>query len=230
MAPELEARIAKTPARVKAGLWFSIPGDIVLSASEIIRLSDADRMAVRNSSRKRLATLARSLTSRLRVEFPGVTVASFSPGLEGQAPYLAVEASPDELSRIGRLDGVVELTLDVPPDEEEGQSEAWYDLDRIPDLITNGGLDGTGITIIDVLGENGVFDSTDLGLKSGSCQTVLGGPSYACYCPAASTHSPGVNGHMQDALGMIKNTHASLRGGAAKGATTVVGNASVTYC
>ena len=230
MAPELETWVAKAPTRVKAGVWFAVPDDMALSASDVFLLSDEDRNARQDAMRKRLSELATALGTKIQTQVPGVVVASYSPGLMGQAPYLAVQASSDQLRAIGLLDGVVELTLDIPPEEEKGQMEVWYDLDQIPDLITNGGLNGSGITIVDVLGENGVFDSTNLSLKAGSCQPVLGGPTYTCYCPAAAPHAPGTESHMQEVLGIIKNNHPSLRGGAASDATTIVGNVSTTYC
>jgi len=231
MAPELEAKAIEASGKLKVGVWFAVPEDVSRSASEIVLLSEAERSNERAVVEKRIGALAAQLASRLEAAVPGISVASYSPGLKGQAPYLAVEALPDELRAIGLLDGVVELTLNIPPEDEKAESEAWYDLDRIQDLIDNGEYVGAGVTIVDILGENGVWDSYNLGLKPGNCQPAVGGPFYTCYCPPASPNSPGSQSHLQDVLGIIKNNHpGGLRGGAATGATTIVGNVSTAYC
>jgi hypothetical protein len=221
---DLEAsRTAPTPAVVHADVWFAFPSALRVTRAEYEN-ANADEQR-RLLLRDRTAVVEHATRVAERVRALGATVVTrSSPGLRGRGPVLTVQADRATLERIGELDEVTEIGLTELDANEKAHGEAWYHVDMFPSIVSGTpAANGSGITVADVITE-GVYDSTHLAIEPGECQGPSG-PSYKCFCPAGAPNAP-TNSHMQVVLGVLKNRHPDLSGGAASEARIIAGNGS----
>ena len=78
----------------------------------------------------------------------------------------------------GDFDGILFVGLTLLAKDDVATSEAWYSIDGLP-WVAFLGADSDGVKVADVLGSAGTYDSTYLGLLSGTCNPPLG-PNYLC--------------------------------------------------
>jgi hypothetical protein len=220
---DLRALLEKRAAAemVPADVWFAMPPDAEWPPKdEMLALSATEREAVTSAVRAAFKKRADALAAEIAT-IPGhARLVRSLGGMSQTTPVLTVQADTRTLERIGDLDGVVAIGDALEDDRES--SEVFYDLDEIPYMVDPvRGYDGTGVTVADITGTSGVYDSAELALAAGSC-TPPSGPSYLCYCSASAPNgAPG--SHTARVLGLVKNRTAGLRGGTATNARTIPG-------
>lgn len=228
MDPELRKRMerATDAERVLVDVWLTIPEGGLPDREHLHGLSKNDNERETTLFRQRIEAHVRRILQAEKIEQRVLRLDPQSPGLRGRAPLLMVEATPEQIRELAQLDAVTALSATWVEDKGTASSEAWYDIDRIAPMIANAGWDGSGVIVADIYGSWGIADNTELGVASGSCEPTVGGPNYKCFCPPLAANATSTGNHMQDVLGFVKNSNASLRGGTAPAATTIVGNAA----
>lgn len=225
LAQGLRSFLANVPPTraVPIDIWF--PGPKRPDKTTMLELDDESRKRVLQSLSDQMQGSAEAIWAGIRGLASDLRVLSTPSDREFPVPVLRVEAPARLVNRIGEVSGVdiVELALNEESDTPTG-SEAYYDIDTIPLFPSGTPYGGAGIRVVDILGSSGVGNTSQLALESGSCVPNTG-PSYDCFCPSAASGAS-AGGHMQDVLGIIKNTHPNLRKGIARSAKTIVGNAS----
>src|SRR5690606_23848472 len=150
----------------------------------------------------------------------------------GDAPILQAFASAQTLRAVGVLDGILFVGRTHMAEDDTPLSEAWFDVGEFGN-IDSLGIDGSGVTAVDILGVTGVYDSTYLALPTGPCDSSVG-PDYTCYCAAATPRPKPTSNcssdHLQCTMSVMKNTWTTLRGGASDSATMLVGGTGGGVC
>jgi Subtilase family len=237
LARDLRERIAQigetTP--LTADVWFATrqaDDEKVPPKPDLLAMAAADRDAVLAAHDLAIADRANEVVSTIQSLWPGIEIRQDSPAFTGGGPVLQVVAAAPALRAVGDLDGVIDVGLTLLAKDDVPASEVWYDVDQFGWPVVFG-IDGDGVKVEDILGSAGVYDSTYLGLPTGSCDPP-NGANYQCFCPAAAplagdpsgAVNPCAAGHMQHVLSVIKNTWGTLRGGAARHSTPLAGNGS----
>lgn len=237
LASDLRARIARDGESVRqlADVWFPTPlqADRKLPPKpEFLALSKSQQMSIIAAHNAAVAARAREVAAMIHRVAPGATVDPHSFAFKGQGPLLQVEAAPADLRAIGDQDGILDVGLSLRKSEDQPTSNAWFQAGQF-DVMQYLGLDGDGVSVADVLGSPGVYDTRYLGTAGGSC-VPKHGSNYDCYCSASSPTQTGP-GHMQYVLSIIDNTWqqqlgGTLPSGSARHAATLAGNGGSGYC
>lgn len=222
--PDLRDEVAraKSDELVTADVWFSVPKEAELPEKELmVALAPREQEALSRDFRKALKRRADDMQRAIEAIGGDTRMVRKLGGARQIVPVLTLQASAENLERIGDLDGVVAVGLSQV--KERPADASWYWVDETPTMVEGArSYNGTGITVADVYGANGIADTSLSGFASGSC-TPPSGPSYNCYCPAAAATGSGGN-HMAQAMGFVKNTDTVLPSGTAGGATIIIAN------
>jgi len=233
LASDLRARIARDAESVRqlADVWFPTPlaADQKLPPKpQFLALSRTEQKAIIDEHNAAVAARARKIASMIQSLAPGATMDADSFAFKGEGPLLQIEAAPADLRAIGDQNGIQYVGLSLRADEDQPASSAWFNAGQF-NVLQYLGEDGDGVSVADVLGGPGVYDTRKLDPASGSCDAPYG-PDYDCYCAASSpgqTHAT----HMQWVMSVIKNTWgASLPSGAARHARTLADNSGDGAC
>jgi len=232
LASDLRARIARDGESVRqlADVWFPTPlaADQKLPPKpQFLALSRAEQKAIIDEHNAAVAARARKVASMIESVAPVATVDADSFAFKGEGPLLQIEAAPADLRAIGDRDGIQYVGLSLRADEDQPASSAWFNAGQF-NVLQYLGADGDGVSVADVLGGPGLYDTRKLDPASGSCNAPYG-PDYDCYCAASSpgqTHAT----HMQWVMSVIKNTWGgALPSGAAQNASTLADNSGEEF-
>jgi hypothetical protein len=212
IAPAVRSRLNdSSPELVEVDLWYHFeepptpPKDELLASDSLLAEHLKAYQAAMN--RGRIAVEEAISRGGLRAESLDTRYTA--------APRLRIRASAATIRRIAAMAHVTAVTdsLESELESEIAHSEAFYDIDQIAHLESNG-WDGTGITVANA--EGALPDSTvNLSLPTGACQPG----SYVCADAGGAA-----NWHPRAVMGVVRNSINTLRGGAASDARNVFAN------
>ena len=189
----------------------------------LLSLDSNARRALVASYRESLARQANRLRTEVRA-LGGSILIDQESDIASPIPVIRVVAPLGELRRIGDLDRVVAIgpTTDGTNEKPHSHcSSAYLGVDKIQ-ALRELGHDGTGTRVIDILGTPGVGNTAELGMATGDCDPQ-NGPNYACLNPEKAPRAA-LDGHMQQVLGIIRNTRSDLQRGMANDTLCLAGN------
>lgn len=221
LSADLRARIVRDGESTSqlADVWFPTPlaaDEKVPPKDQLLALSKAEQKSIIADHNAAIAARAHDVAAMIQRVAPGASIHADSLAFTGGGPLLQVEARPADLRAIGDQQGIQYVGLSLRADEDRPTSTAWFDAGGFG-VLQAYGADGDGVSVADVLGVYGLYDTRYLGAATGSCDAPLG-PNYNCFCVAGAPHADTGDSHMQYVMSIVKNTwQAQLGGGLPSG-------------